>query len=170
MENLQIKPYQVTNRQDILSYLDMEFYNSETFTTVSDFIFTYDKPVIQNGFEDWDDQSIYITTSTHSIDATPYEIQKNILKSAINTLTDMEKEVLVKVSSCTHYTDKYEEEVSDKIKEGCEMFMGKWYFQPDQRRKTENEVILEDPKIAKYTSRYDERFPIKPSHVNGEIS
>ena len=148
----------------------MEFYNSETFTTVSDFIFTYDKPIYLSQELSHVVQSFYITTSTHSIDATPYEIQKNILKSAINVLEEDEKEVLVKVSSCTHYTERYEKEVSEKIKEGCEMFMGKWYFQPDQRRKTENEVILEDPKIAKYTSRYDETFPIKPSHVNGEIS
>ena len=50
------------------------------------------------------------------------------------------------------------------------MFMGKWYFQPDQRRRTENELILEDPIIAKYTKRFDERFPTKPSHVTGEMS
>ena len=175
MKTTKIKPNEITNRQDIFSYQNMEFFTSKTFTTVSDFIFTYDKPVFlsfgEDGEEIWDFQSIYITTATHQLNATPYEIQKNILKSAIKTLNDSDKKVLVKVSSCTHYTERYEKEVSEKIKIGCEMYMGKWYFQPDQRRKTESEVINENPIIAKLTRPFEEVYtPVQLPHVSGEMS
>ena len=154
------------------SFNDMEFYNSETFTTVTDYIFTFEEEfqLVIEGEEVNGNQFCNVGTTNHSIDATSYEIQRDILKTAINFLSEDEKSHLVKVSSCTHYTDKYEDDVSERIKEGCDMFMGKWYFQPDQRRRTENELILEDPIIAKYTKRFDEKFPIKPSHVTGEMS
>ncbi len=157
------------NQLDTLleSFNDMEFYNSETFTTVTDYFLTFDSSfqLIVDGEEVNDNQFHIVETTTHSKDAIPYEIQRDILKSAIDTLSEDEKCHLSVVSSCTHYTEKYEEEISDKIKEGCELFMGKWNFSRDMLNETESELSLFDPLIGCKSHKR-----IISTRLRGEIS
>ena len=56
------------------SFYDMEFYNSQSFTTVTDYIFTFEESfqLVIEGEEVNGNQFCNVGTTNHSIDATPY--------------------------------------------------------------------------------------------------
>ena len=106
------------NISDISSFKDIDFYTETgSFLTISDFIATYeDHP-----------QTVFNVLAYHDKDASPLEIEKRILRNAVYTVEgDMkldETEMgiplitqLVKLSSCTHWMEKYQDKEREKIK------------------------------------------------------
>ena len=63
---------------------------------------------------------------------------------------------LVKLSSCTHWMEKYENKERLKIISFTDRQLGKWYFQPDQRCDVVQQFINEDPRIARDVLPYKE--------------
>ena len=72
-----------------------------------------------------------------------------MVRTAINVLTKEEQMNLVKISSCSFYFDEYPKEIRSKLKTALTWFIGSWYFHIDQRSVIENELIKENPVIAR---------------------
>ena len=116
------------------------------FNTVTEFIFTFEQsenhlicPV----------QKTATLNVKHSIDASEKDIIKNMVRTAINILTKEEQMNLVKISSCSFYFDEYPKEIQSKLKTALTWYIGSWYFHIDQRTEIENELIKENPVIAR---------------------
>ena len=138
---------------DINSWKDENFYcdgrtkndRGGSFITISDFIATYQDH----------EQTLFNVLAHHDIDATPLDIEKSILQNALLIVGDDEDDEmgsiydLAKLSSCTHWVDKYEEKERLKIETFTDRLGGKWYFQPDQRCVVVQQFIDEDPRIAR---------------------
>ena len=90
----------------------------------------------------------------HSIGASEKDIIKNMVRTAINVLTKEEQMNLVKISSCSFYFDEYPKEIQTKLKTALTWFIGSWYFHIDQRSVIENELIKENPVIARNIYRF----------------
>jgi len=121
------------------------------FNTVTEFIFTFEQsenhlicPV----------QKTSILNVKHSIDATEKDIIKNMVRTAINDLTKEEQMNLVKISSCSFYFNEYPKDIKNKLQTALTWFNGKWYFHIDQRTEIENEIIKENPVIARNIYRF----------------
>ena len=121
------------------------------FNTVTEFIFTFEQsenhlicPV----------QKTSTLNVKHSIDASEKDIIKNMVRTAINVLTKEEQMNLVKISSCSFYFDEYPKEIQSKLKTALTWYMGSWYFHIDQRTEIENEIIKENPVIARNIYRF----------------
>jgi len=121
------------------------------FTTVTEFIFTFEQsenhlicPV----------QKRKTLNVKHFIDASEKDIIKNMVRTAINVLTKEEQMNLVKISSCSFYFDEYPKEIQSKLKTALTWFSGSWYFHIDQRSVIENEIIKENPVIARNIYRF----------------
>ena len=121
------------------------------FNTISEFIFTFEQsenhlicPV----------QKTATLNVKHSIDASEKDIIKNMVRTAINSLTKEEQMNLVKISSCSFYFDKYPKDIQTKLKTALTWYMGSWYFHIDQRSEIENEIIKENPVIARNIYRF----------------
>lgn len=151
-ENI-VKLYNKPSVSDIDSWKDENFYcdgrtkndRGGSFITISDFISTHQDH----------EQTMFNVLAYHDIDATPLDIEKSILENALSTVGDDEESEygsiydLVKLSSCTHWMEKYEEKELLKIDSFLDRQMGKWYFQPDQRCVVVQQFIDEDPRIAR---------------------
>ena len=116
------------------------------FNTITEFIFTFEQsenhlicPV----------QKTKTLNVKHSIDSSEKDIIKNMVRTAINVLTKEEQMNLVKISSCSFYFDEYPKEIQSKLKTALTWFIGSWYFHTDQRTEIENELIKENPVIAR---------------------
>ena len=121
------------------------------FTTVTEFIFTFEQsenhlicPV----------QKTKTLNVKHSIDSSEKDIIKNMVRTAINVLTKEEQMNLVKISSCSFYFDEYPKEIQSKLKTALTWYIGSWYFHIDQRSVIENELIKENPVIARNIYRF----------------
>ena len=121
------------------------------FNTITEFIFTFEQsenhlicPV----------QKTATLNVKHSIDASEKDIIKNMVRTAINILTKEEQMNLVKISSCSFYFDEYPKEIQSKLKTALTWFIGSWYFHIDQRSVIENELIKENPVIARNIYRF----------------
>ena len=121
------------------------------FNTITEFIFTFEQsenhlicPV----------QKTSTLNVKHSIDASEKDIIKNMVRTAINVLTKEEQMNLVKISSCSFYFDEYPKEIQSKLKTALTWFIGSWYFHIDQRSVIENELIKENPVIARNIYRF----------------
>ena len=121
------------------------------FNTVTEFIFTFEQsenhlicPV----------QKTSTLNVKHSIDASEKDIIKNMVRTAINVLTKEEQMNLVKISSCSFYFDEYPKEIQSKLKTALTWYVGSWYFHLDQRTEIENEIIKENPVIARNIYRF----------------
>ena len=121
------------------------------FNTVTEFIFTFEQsenhlicPV----------QKTATLNVKHSIDSSEKDIIKNMVRTAINVLTKEEQMNLVKISSCSFYFDEYPKEIQSKLKTALTWFIGSWYFHIDQRSVIENELIKENPVIARNIYRF----------------
>jgi len=121
------------------------------FNTISEFIFTFEQsenhlvcPV----------QKTSRLNVKHSIDASEKDIIKNMVRTAINDLTKEQQMNLVKISSCSFYFDEYPKDIQSKLKTALTWFSGSWYFHIDQRTEIENEIIKENPVIARNIYRF----------------
>ena len=121
------------------------------FNTITEFIFSFEQsgnhlpnPV----------QKTATLNVKHSIDASEKDIIKNMVRTAINVLTKEEQMNLVKISSCSFYFDEYPKEIQSKLKTALTWFIGSWYFHIDQRSVIENELIKENPVIARNIYRF----------------
>ena len=121
------------------------------FNTITEFIFTFEQsenhlicPV----------QKTATLNVKHSIDASEKDIIKNMVRTAINILTKEEQMNLVKISSCSFYFDEYPKEIQSKLKTALTWYIGSWYFHIDQRTEIENELIKENPVIARNIYRF----------------
>ena len=121
------------------------------FNTITEFIFTFEQsenhlicPV----------QKTVTLNVKHSIEASEKDIIKNMVRTAINVLTKEEQMNLVKISSCSFYFDEYPKEIQRKLKTALTWFFGSWYFHIDQRTEIENEIIKENPVIARNIYRF----------------
>ena len=121
------------------------------FNTISEFIFTFEQsenhlicPV----------QKTSRLSIKHFIDANEKDIIKNMVRTAINSLTKEEQMNLVKISSCSFYFDEYPKEIQNKLKTALTWYIGSWYFYIDQRSEIENEIIKENPVIARNIYRF----------------
>ena len=121
------------------------------FNTVTEFIFTFEQsenhlicPV----------QKTSTLNVKHSIDASEKDIIKNMVRTAINDLTKEQQMNLVKISSCSFYFDEYPKDIQSKLKTALTWFSGSWYFHIDQRSVIENEIIKENPVIARNIYRF----------------
>ena len=121
------------------------------FNTITEFIFTFEQsenhlicPV----------QKTKTLNVKHSIDSSEKDIIKNMVRTAINVLTKEEQMNLVKISSCSFYFDEYPKEIQNKLKTALTWFIGSWYFHIDQRSVIENELIKENPVIARNIYRF----------------
>ena len=121
------------------------------FNTITEFIFTFEQsenhlicPV----------QKTKTLNVKHSIDTSEKDIIKNMVRTAINVLTKEEQMNLVKISSCSFYFDEYPKEIQNKLKTALTWFIGSWYFHIDQRSVIENELIKENPVIARNIYRF----------------
>ena len=121
------------------------------FNTVTEFIFTFEQsenhlicPV----------QKTSTLNVKHSIDASEKDIIKNMVRTAINALTKEEQMNIVKISSCSFYFDEYPKDIRGKLETAFTWFDSKWYFHVDQRTEIENEIIKENPVIARNIYRF----------------
>ena len=121
------------------------------FHTVTEFIFTFEQS--ENHLPSPVQKTATISVK-HSIDASEKDIIKNMVKTAINCLSKEEQMNLVKISSCSFYFDEYPKEIQSKLKTALTWFIGSWYFHIDQRSVIENELIKENPVIARNIYRF----------------
>ena len=121
------------------------------FNTVTEFIFTFEQS--ENHLPSPVQKTVTLNVK-HSIDASEKDIIKNMVRTAINVLTKEEQMNLVKISSCSFYFDEYPKEIQSKLKTALTWFIGSWYFHIDQRSVIENELIKENPVIARNIYRF----------------
>jgi len=121
------------------------------FTTVTEFIFTFEQS--ENHLPSPVQKTVTLNVK-HSIDTSEKDIIKNMVRTAINVLTKEEQMNLVKISSCSFYFDEYPKEIQNKLKTALTWYMGSWYFHIDQRTEIENEIIKENPVIARNIYRF----------------
>ena len=121
------------------------------FNTVTEFIFTFEQS--ENHLPSPVQKTATISVK-HSIDASEKDIIKNMVRTAINCLSKEEQMNLVKISSCSFYFDEYPKEIQSKLKTALTWFIGSWYFHIDQRSVIENELIKENPVIARNIYRF----------------
>ena len=121
------------------------------FNTVTEFIFTFEQS--ENHLPSPVQKTVTLNVK-HSIDASEKDIIKNMVRTAINVLTKEEQMNLVKISSCSFYFDEYPKEIQSKLKTALTWFIGGWYFHIDQRSVIENELIKENPVIARNIYRF----------------
>ena len=116
------------------------------FNTVTEFIFTFEQS--ENNLICPVQKTVTLNVK-HSIEASEKDIIKNMVRTAINCLSKEEQMNLVKISSCSFYFDEYPKEIQIKLKTALTWFIGSWYFHIDQRSVIENELIKENPVIAR---------------------
>ena len=116
------------------------------FNTVTEFIFTFEQS--ENHLPSPVQKTVTLNVK-HSIEASEKDIIKNMVRTAINCLSKEEQMNLVKISSCSFYFDEYPKEIQIKLKTALTWFIGSWYFHIDQRSVIENELIKENPVIAR---------------------
>ena len=116
------------------------------FNTVTEFIFSFEQS--ENHLPSPVQKTVTLNVK-HSIDASEKDIIKNMVRTAINVLTKEEQMNLVKISSCSFYFDEYPKEIRSKLKTALTWFIGSWYFHIDKRSLIENELIKENPVIAR---------------------
>ena len=121
------------------------------FNTVTEFIFSFEQS--ENHLPSPVQKTVTLNVK-HSIDASEKDIIKNMVRTAINVLTKEEQMNLVKISSCSFYFDEYPKEIQSKLKTALTWFIGSWYFHIDQRSVIENELIKENPVIARNIYRF----------------
>ena len=121
------------------------------FNTVTEFIFTFEQS--ENHLPSPVQKTVTLNVK-HSIEASEKDIIKNMVRTAINVLTKEEQMNLVKISSCSFYFDEYPKEIQTKLKTALTWFIGSWYFHIDQRSVIENELIKENPVIARNIYRF----------------
>ena len=121
------------------------------FNTITEFIFSFEQS--ENHLPSPDQKTATLNVK-HSIDANEKDIIKNMVRTAINVLTKEEQMNLVKISSCSFYFDEYPKEIQIKLKTALTWFIGSWYFHIDQRSVIENELIKENPVIARNIYRF----------------
>ena len=121
------------------------------FNTVTEFIFSFEQS--ENHLPSPVQKTVTLNVK-HSIDASEQDIIKNMVRTAINVLTKEEQMNLVKISSCSFYFDEYPKEIRSKLKTALTWFIGSWYFHIDQRSVIENELIKENPVIARNIYRF----------------
>tara|TARA_B100000700_G_C14564582_1_gene632688 strand:- start:36 stop:485 length:450 start_codon:yes stop_codon:yes gene_type:complete len=127
--------------KNIQSWKNVDFYRDSNFITITEVTATFqEKP-----------QVMFNVLSCHSYDSTPSDIEKNILRGALETLDQESLNELVKFSSCNYWMDKYDPIRQQKIIDSNQFHVekGKWYFQPDQRCEVVQSFIDENPEIAK---------------------
>ena len=121
------------------------------FNTVTEFIFSFEQS--ENHLPSPVQKTATLNVK-HSIDANEKDIIKNMVRTAINVLTKEEQMNLVKISSCSFYFDEYPKEIQNKLTTALTWFIGSWYFHIDQRSVIENELIKENPVIARNIYRF----------------
>jgi len=137
------------NISDLMSFKNTKFYQDNgNFLTISDFIASYENHPQQR----------FNVLAEHDKDSTPEDIERIILRNALLTVGSKEEqdedcfmgsiEDLYKLSSCTHWMEKYHKKESDKIKQVSSNCNGKWYFQSDQRCELVKEFCENDSRIA----------------------
>ena len=121
------------------------------FNTITEFIFSFEQS--ENHLPSPVQKTVTLNVK-HSIDASEKDIIKNMVRTAINCLSKEEQMNLVKISSCSFYFDEYPKEIQSKLKTALTWFIGSWYFHIDQRTEIENEIIKENPVIARNIYRF----------------
>ena len=121
------------------------------FNTVTEFIFSFEQS--ENHLPSPVQKTVTLNVK-HSIEASEKDIIKNMVRTAINVLTKEEQMNLVKISSCSFYFDEYPKRIQSKLKTALTWFIGSWYFHLDQRTEIENEIIKENPVIARNIYRF----------------
>ena len=121
------------------------------FNTVTEFIFSFEQS--ENHLPSPVQRTATLNVK-HSIDSSEKDIIKNMVRTAINVLTKEEQMNLVKISSCSFNFDEYPKEIQSKLKTALTWFIGSWYFHIDQRSVIENELIKENPVIARNIYRF----------------
>ena len=121
------------------------------FNTVTEFIFSFEES--ENHLPSPIQKTATLSVK-HSINASEKDIIKNMVRTAINVLTKEEQMNLVKISSCSFYFDEYPKEIQNKLTTALTWFIGSWYFHIDQRSVIENELIKENPVIARNIYRF----------------
>ena len=121
------------------------------FNTITEFIFSFEQS--ENHLPSPVQKTVTLNVK-HSIEASEKDIIKNMVRTAINVLTKEEQMNLVKISSCSFYFDEYPKEIQSKLKTALTWFIGSWYFHIDQRTEIENEIIKENPVIARNIYRF----------------
>ena len=116
------------------------------FNTITEFIFSFEQS--ENHLPSPVQKTATLNVK-HSIEASEKDIIKNMVRTAINCLSKEEQMNLVKISSCSFYFDEYPKEIQTKLKTALTWFIGSWYFHIDQRSVIENELIKENPVIAR---------------------
>ena len=116
------------------------------FNTITEFIFSFEQS--ENHLPSPVQKTVTLNVK-HSIEASEKDIIKNMVRTAINCLSKEEQMNLVKISSCSFYFDEYPKEIQIKLKTALTWFIGSWYFHIDQRSVIENELIKENPVIAR---------------------
>ena len=121
------------------------------FNTITEFIFSFEQS--ENHLPSPVQKTVTLNVK-HSINSSEKDIIKNMVRTAINVLTKEEQMNLVKISSCSFYFDEYPKEIQSKLKTALTWFIGSWYFHIDQRSVIENELIKENPVIARNIYRF----------------
>ena len=121
------------------------------FNTITEFIFSFEQS--ENHLPSPVQKTVTLNVK-HSIEASEKDIIKNMVRTAINVLTKEEQMNLVKISSCSFYFDEYPKEIQSKLNSALTWFIVSWYFHIDQRSVIENELIKENPVIARNIYRF----------------
>ena len=121
------------------------------FNTITEFIFSFEQS--ENHLPSPIQKTVTLNVK-HSINSSEKDIIKNMVRTAINVLTKEELMNLVKISSCSFYFDEYPKKIQSKLKTALTWFIGSWYFHIDQRSVIENELIKENPVIARNIYRF----------------
>ena len=121
------------------------------FNTITEFIFSFEQS--ENHLPSPVQKTVTLNVK-HSIEASEKDIIKNMVRTAINVLSKEEQMNLVKISSCSFYFDEYPKEIQSKLRTALTWFVGSWYFYIYQRTEIENELIKENPVIARNIYRF----------------
>ena len=121
------------------------------FNTITEFIFTFEQS--ENHLPSPIQKTATLNVK-HSINSSEKDIIKNMVRTAINVLTKEEQMNLVKISILTFYINRYPKNIKSKIEAALTWFSHQWYFHVDQRSVIENELIKENPVIARNIYRF----------------
>ena len=124
------------------------YYIDGFFITIHDFIYSFESPI--HLFDDvYLPQLGLVECVIHDLDSQPFEVERNIVQTALSELDNVMKMNLVKISNATHFRDKLEDREIKLVEDAFSHNNGKWFFQPDQRSRTETFFIQKDPCIAR---------------------
>ena len=134
----------------------VDFYQEERFMSIHEVVTTHEEH----------NQKLFNVIAYHRYDDESLDIEMNVLMAILVKLGKENVRDLMKISSCTFWTNKYKEREEKKILDFLKRAGGKWYFFPDQRTEVENLFIDNLPEVSCEVKDFSEYNLPETSHLN----